>query len=199
MGSRRISDDLKEAALCLERRGRDSTSEILKIAGFSRSTLYRTRRRKDLTGSVAKTRANERGRPRTLVEQDSDYIVRPAKHKPTLFLAEYRGRLDQYRNLPASLSTLHRTFRRTRTSLKQVQKMAFERSAIKRAGYSGRISIYPADYLIFIDETSKYERTYAYIFGRSEIGTRVECSQPFVRKRPSHGGSSIGAREGDDW
>ncbi|KAJ7243509.1 hypothetical protein C8J57DRAFT_1556775, partial [Mycena rebaudengoi] len=97
---------------------------------------------------------------RTLVEQDSDYLVRLAKHKPTLFLAEYRERLDRYRNLPASLSTIHRTFRRARMSLKQVQKMAFERSLIKRTGYSRRISIYPADYLISIDETSKYDRTY---------------------------------------
>ncbi|KAJ7280008.1 hypothetical protein C8J57DRAFT_982025, partial [Mycena rebaudengoi] len=123
MGNRRISDDLKKAALCLEHRGRDSTAEILKIAGFSRSTLYRTRRRKDLTGSVAKARANARGRPRTLVEQDSGYLVQLAKHKPTLFLAEYHERLDRYRNLPASLSTIHRTFRCARMSLKQVQKI----------------------------------------------------------------------------
>ncbi|KAJ7813705.1 hypothetical protein B0H13DRAFT_1544460, partial [Mycena leptocephala] len=39
------------------------------------------------------------------------------------------------------------------------------------------------DYLVCIDEVSKEDRTYSRIFGRSVIGTRVECSQPFMRKR----------------
>jgi hypothetical protein len=50
--------------------------------------------------------------------------------------------------------------------LKAVQKMASERCPLARAGYSRRIAIYPAHYLISIDEVSKDDRTYARIFGR---------------------------------
>ncbi|KAJ7075383.1 hypothetical protein B0H15DRAFT_791910 [Mycena belliarum] len=148
MPNRRISDDLKEAALRLEDRGRDTTKQILKIVQFSKSTLVRARRRKLLTGRVAKAVAHGRGRPRTLAEQDADYLVRLAKHKPTTFLDEYHERLDRYRFLPASLATIHQTFIRARMSLKQVQKMASERSPLNRANYSRRISIYPPDSLL---------------------------------------------------
>lgn len=196
MGNRRISDDLKEAALRLQDRGRDSTREILKIVAFSRSTLHRTRKRKVLTGHVTKAVAHGRGRPRTLAEQDADYLVRLARHKPTTFLDEYRERLERYRHLPASLSTIHRTFTRNRMSLKKIQKMAAERSPSARADYSRRIAIYPAHYLITIDEVSKDDRTYARIFGRSEIGARAECSQPFVRKRRFTGVAAMALGKG---
>ncbi|KAJ7759964.1 hypothetical protein B0H16DRAFT_1301337 [Mycena metata] len=167
MGNRSISDDLKEALLRLEDRGRDSTSEILKVGQISRSTLCRARKRRRETGSVAKAQAIGRGRPRTLLQADADYLVRLARHKPTTFLDEYRDRLERYRHLPTSLATIHRTFIRARMSLKQVQKMASERSPLARASYSRRISIYPARCLISIDEVSKDDRTYARIFGRS--------------------------------
>ncbi|KAJ7685885.1 hypothetical protein B0H17DRAFT_1160752 [Mycena rosella] len=152
MPNRRISDDLKEA--------------ILKIAGFSRSTLHHTRRRKVLTGHVTKAIAHGRGCPRTLAEADADYL-------PTTFLDEYRERLERYCFLPASLSTIHRTFCRNRMSLKKIQKMAAEWSPLNRANYSRRISIYPSHYLISIDEVSKDDRTYTRIFGRSEIGALI--------------------------
>ncbi|KAJ7146670.1 hypothetical protein C8R44DRAFT_579655, partial [Mycena epipterygia] len=185
MPNRAISDDLKDAMLHLEERGRNTTSEILKIAQFSRSTLIRTRKRKHLTGSVAKAQAIGRGRPRTLVEADADYLVRLARHNPTHFLDEYKERLVRYRHLPTSLATIHRTFTRARMNVKKIQKMASERCPFSHADYSRRIAIYPANYLISIDEVSKDDRTYARIFGRSEIGTPkvVEgslCRESFV-------------------
>ncbi|KAF8969702.1 hypothetical protein BDZ97DRAFT_1959905 [Flammula alnicola] len=45
MVNRRISDDLKMAALRLKARGRDSVREILQIVRFSRKTFYRVQRR----------------------------------------------------------------------------------------------------------------------------------------------------------
>jgi hypothetical protein len=50
---RKISDDLKEAALRLKARGHDTNYEISQITGFSTRTLYRACRHKLLTGSVA--------------------------------------------------------------------------------------------------------------------------------------------------
>lgn len=58
--------------------------------------------------------------------------------------------------------------------------MAKECSPIKRAAFKRRISSYPANYLISLDEVSKDDRTYARIFGHARRGERVEAISPFV-------------------
>ena len=52
MAFKKISDDLKEAALRLRLRGRDTDDEICDITGFSKKTLRRAQAQKNLTGSV---------------------------------------------------------------------------------------------------------------------------------------------------
>lgn len=113
---------------------------------------------------------------------DCQYLVHLARHKPTLFLDEYNQRLAEYRYLPASIATIHRTLARAGLSLKHVQKLASERKPLVRAGFIHRISQYSAHYLITLDEVSKDNRTYARIWGRASRGERVEKHNPFVRK-----------------
>jgi len=57
MVNRRISDDLKMAALQLKARGRDTVTEILQIVCFSRKTFYNIQRRYHAVGTVAKVQA----------------------------------------------------------------------------------------------------------------------------------------------
>ncbi|KAJ7100847.1 hypothetical protein B0H15DRAFT_739373, partial [Mycena belliarum] len=68
-------------------------------------------------------------------------------------------------------------------SVKQVQKMASERDPLQEGNFIHRISQYPANYLVAVDEMSKDDRTYARLWGRSPAGERVESYAPFVRKR----------------
>jgi transposase len=182
MGNRKISDDLKEAALRLRQDGQ-TPGYIKHITGISRRTLFRTQKRKHDTGSVAKAQAIGRGRPRSLLHSDAAYLLRLARHKPTLFLDEYARRLKDFRHLPISLATIHRTLERAGLSVKHVQKLASERDPILRADFIRRISRYPTDYLICIDEVSKDDRTYARLWGRARRGRRAEQHNPFVRKR----------------
>jgi hypothetical protein len=104
-------------------------------------------------------------------------------HNPTVFLDKYAKRLHIWRHLPVSLATLHQTFKRAGLRLKHVQKLATERCPIKRAGFVRRIGQYPTPSLVFLDEVSKDDRTYARVWGRAPAGTRVEKHNPFVRKR----------------
>jgi len=67
-------------------------------------------------------------------------------------------------------------------NIKRVQKLAAERSPTIRADFVRRISRYPAEYLMCLDEVSKDDRTYARLWGRSRTGTRVEHHAPFVCK-----------------
>ena len=182
MGRRQISQDLKAAALRLCARG-DSDQEIIWICNFSLSTLTRIRRRHHRTGSTAHDPAIRPGRPRVLVQADSDFLIALARHNPTLFLDEYAKRLATLRHLPASLSTLHRSFIRAGLRLKQVQKLALERDPIKRADFMRRVGRHPPQALIFLDEVSKDDRTYSRLWGRAPSGRRVNKHDPFVRGR----------------
>ena len=183
MGNRKISTDLKAAALRLHARG-DSDKEVSRIMGFSISTLSRIRRRYRLSGNIAKApQPGLFGRPRLLLTADTRYLLSLAHHNPTMFLDEYAKRLRKWRYLPVSLSTLHRSFERAGLSVKQAQKLASERDPIKCADFVRRIGKYPSPYLIFLDEVSKDDRTYARLWGRAVLSGRVEKHNPFVRKR----------------
>jgi transposase len=95
MSNRRISDDLKEAALQLKQDGH--TPDYIKgITGISKRTLFRTQKRKHNTGSVAKAQAIGQACPRSLLQSDAAYLLRLARHKPTLSLDEYARRLKDF-------------------------------------------------------------------------------------------------------
>ncbi|KAJ7759080.1 hypothetical protein B0H16DRAFT_1254662, partial [Mycena metata] len=68
-------------------------------------------------------------------------------------------------------------------SVKRVQKMAAERDPLLEGHFLDRISQYPPNYLVPLDEMSKDDRTYARLWGRAPVGDRVEEYSPFVRKR----------------
>ena len=195
MPNRKISDDLKEVSLRMKRKAYP-INEILDLCKISESTFYHTQARKRLTGSVAKKQAIGRGRPRKLAIQDSQYLLKLARHKPATFLDEYTRRLEDSRFLNVSLATIHRTFIRAGLNVKRIQKLAAERSPEIRADYIRRISQYPANYLVFLDEVSKDDRTYARLWGRSRVGTRVEHHAPFVRKRRFSMVAALGLDEG---
>jgi transposase len=93
MGNQCISDDLKEAALCMKAR-EYCDEEILEISRFSLSTLKCAARRQRLMGSVTKVQAIGRGRPRKLIHPDCQYLLSLAQHKPSFFLDEYARRLE---------------------------------------------------------------------------------------------------------
>ncbi|KAJ7321279.1 hypothetical protein DFH08DRAFT_713002 [Mycena albidolilacea] len=44
-----------------------------------------------------------------------------------------------------------------------------------------RITEYPVEYLSFLDETSKNDRTYSQGYGRAKRGIRAKMKQEFVR------------------
>ncbi|KAJ7200114.1 hypothetical protein GGX14DRAFT_372508 [Mycena pura] len=165
MGNKRIENSAKMIALRLLRRGRDSRREIANICGFSTRTLRRTVVRHQTTGSVAKAAAIGRGGPRLLHTNDSNYLLKLARHDPCKFLDEYQHFLERYRHIPVHICTLHRTFERAGLRVARVQKMASERDPILEGNFITRISQYPAHYLVALDKTSKDDRTYARLHG----------------------------------
>ena len=64
-----------------------------------------------------------------------------------------------------------------------MQKLATERDPIKHADFVRRIGQYDPQILLFLDEVSKDDWTYAWLWGRAPIGKRVNKHDSFVRKR----------------
>ncbi|KAH9924248.1 hypothetical protein B0H21DRAFT_701077 [Amylocystis lapponica] len=132
------------------------------------------------TGDVATAQALGRGWPQKLLREDCEYLLHLAHHKSSLFLDEYSHRLRENRYLPVSLQTIHQTLECAELSAKHVQKLTAEQDLIIHADIIWRISQYPTEYLICLDEVSKDDRTYARLWGRCAVGLQVEQHAPFV-------------------
>jgi hypothetical protein len=136
-----------------------------------------------MTGSVARARRRNTGRPRILAVSDTNYLLQLVKHKPTTFLDEYAHYMEKYHHLPVSITTIHRTFERAGLNVKRVQRMASERDLLQAGASLHRVAQYPAHYLVSTNEMSKDDWIYARLWGRGPMGERVEVGAPFVRKR----------------
>jgi hypothetical protein len=109
-------------------------------------------------------------------------ISQLACYKPTLFFDEYSHRLRQHRELSVLLATIHWTLKHVGLNVKHVQKLAAERDPFLCADFICRIGQYPANYLLSVDEVSKDDHTYTCLWGRAQVGTRVEQPDPFIRR-----------------
>ncbi|KAJ6505673.1 hypothetical protein C8R47DRAFT_967791 [Mycena vitilis] len=172
MGNRSISRDVKIAALNLFEHGRLSLKEILKCVGFSRRTFFRILKLWRTTGDVVRSRRRT-GRNRLLHFDDVDYLVRLVQHQPDYFLDELQNLLVHNRFISVHYTTIHRTLERAGLSYKLLKDIAAERSEPSRLDYIREASQYPADYLGFLDETSKNDRTISRRRGRSKKGQRA--------------------------
>ena len=81
------------------------------------------------------------------------------------------------------MATIHCALEWAGLNMKQVQKMASEQDPTHQVDFIRHIAQYPANYLLPIDEVSKDDQTYARLWGRSEVGSRVKVHQPFCWKR----------------
>ncbi|KAG2029105.1 hypothetical protein BDR03DRAFT_1051553 [Suillus americanus] len=87
MGNRKISADLKFAAIRLHEQGILRLSEILNCVGFSRMTFYRIKKLYNDTGNIVKPRSQYTGRPHINLK-DLHYLLELIHHHPDWFLDE---------------------------------------------------------------------------------------------------------------
>jgi hypothetical protein len=64
-----------------------------------------------------------------------------------------------------------------------LRRIAIERNELRRAAYVHQMSQYPPEYLGFLDETSKDERTLTRGYGRSKRSRRAAKKAVFKRGR----------------
>jgi transposase len=159
MGNRRISADVKMAAIRLWERDLLSLEDILDCVGFSRSTFFRVLRLYHETGDVVKPPCIRRGRPRSLHFDDVQYLLSLVNHRPDWFLDEFLGLLEHNHFISVHYTTIHRELVRAGISLKKLKKIAKERNEDVRADFIRRMAQYVPEELLFLDKVSKDERT----------------------------------------
>ena len=184
MPFRKISRDLKLAAIRLYQGNHLSLDDILDCLKMSESTFYRVLSLWNTTGDVVRHNFETiRGRPRTLHFDDVDYLKRLVKGRPDWFLDELLSLLETNRFISAHYTTIHRELIRANVSTKKLKTIAAERNENLRADFIRRMAQYEPEQLGFLDEVSKDERTSNRRRGRSRKGTRAVKKGVFVRGR----------------
>jgi transposase len=168
MPNRRIERGTKLAGIKLYEHGVLPLDTILDILEYSRRTFFRTLKLWREIGDVMSAPSNICGRPRVLDYDDLQYLLLLIEQNPDYFLDELLDLVQTNRFISVHFSTILRTLKHAGVSRKKLRKIAIERDELGRAEYVHRMLQYPPEYLGFLDETSKDERTLARGFGRSK-------------------------------
>jgi transposase len=183
MPYRKISRDVKIAAIKLYERELLPLHTILDCLDFSRRTFFRILKLWHETGDVIAHTTGIRGRLRTLDYNDVEYLLRLIDQNPDYFLDELLYLLKTNRFISVHYVTIHRALERAGISHKKLKKVAAERNERLRADFIGRMAKYDPGELGFLDETSKDERTPTRAFGWAKKGRRATKAAKFVRGR----------------
>lgn len=182
-GRRKISDDVKLAAIRLYENGALPLVDILDAVGFSQRTFFRTLRLWYDTGRVSKPKSALVGRPRKMNFDAVLHLISLVRRNPSWFLDELTDLMDTNRFISIHFTTVHCELERAGMSTKKLRIIAQEQDEDLRANFTAEIAQYAAEQLVFLDETSKDERTTTRRRGRSRKGSRAQRRGVFVRGR----------------
>lgn len=183
MPFRKISDDVKFAAIRLYENDYLPLQTILECCDFSKRTFFRILKLYRTTGRVSKPPSVNRGRPRTLHKDDIEYLLTLIRLKPDYFLDELLDLLSTNRLVSLHFTTIYRELERCNISLKKLRKIAEERNDEARALFQIEMAFYEPEQLGFMDEVSKDERTVLRRYGRAKKGCDAVKSGVFIRGR----------------
>ncbi|KIL58143.1 hypothetical protein M378DRAFT_50926, partial [Amanita muscaria Koide BX008] len=118
---RKISRDVKLAAIRLYQRRLLPLGLILECLGISKRTFHRITKLWRSTGDVVQHTFGIRGRPRIFRRNDVEYLKRIIEHRPDRFLDELEEQLRTNRLISASFSTILRALCRAGVSYKKIK------------------------------------------------------------------------------
>jgi transposase len=140
MPFRKISRDVKLAAVNLHEQNILSLGQILDCVGFSESMFWRMLKLWRETGDVVQHHYGIPGRPRLLHFGDVNYLLRLVNHHPDWFLDELPDLLDNNRFISVHYTTIYRELARAGISRKKLKKIAEERNEMERADFIRRMA-----------------------------------------------------------
>ena len=183
MAYRKISHDVKLAAIRLYERRLLRLQEILDCCSISKRTWFRILKLWRETGDVVNHPTGIRARARQLDHEDLDYLLQLICSNPDYFLDELVTLLRTNRFISIHFKTVFAELQRAGVSYKKLKRIAIEHDEGRCAEFIARMAQYDASEIGFIDEVSKDERTIGRRYGRSQKGIQAVKKQPFIRGR----------------
>jgi transposase len=158
-----------------------NTNEIAKLAGCCERTVRNILRYEREYGVVSNPFARNHAGPRVLNTGDTTYITSILQARPVLYLDEVQTALLEVRNVDVCLATISRTLQRLAITNKQVAPEAVERNELLRATWQAAYGDIPAEYCIWLDESSVDNRTNQRTRGWAEVGRACVRRELFIR------------------
>lgn len=182
MPYRKIDKGIKDRALLLYDLHGWYPEDLADVFGFSERSFRRWHRNFWLYNSVIPPAGPVRGRPRilnTFMTRDLHQLVEAA---PDLYLDEIQEWFTIAHNVGISVSGIQNNLYDAGLTLKVMTKAAAERDEGRRQEYMAYArDNWVADQLVFVDETSKDDRTIYRHYGRSLSGRNAVVETPFCR------------------
>lgn len=158
-----------------------STTEIAELAGCCVRTVHNVLHFEREYGVVNNPLAQAHSRPRSLDTGDIDYISSLIQANPVFYLDEIQDRLLQYRNVEVSLATVSRALHHLALTHKKISSEASERDELLRATWQAAYADIPAEYCVWLDESSVDNRTNQRKSGWAEVGRACVRRDLFIR------------------
>jgi transposase len=155
--------------------------QISVLAGCSERAVYKVLRLHWDYGQVTNLFTRSRGRPRILDNGDVENIHTLLQANPALYLDELQEQLLSARDTDVSLATPSRAIRQLAMTHKRVSKTAAERNELLRATWQAEYGDIPAEYFVWLDESSVDDRTNQRNNGWSDLGRACVCRATFIR------------------
>lgn len=155
--------------------------EIAALANCSEATVWEVLRLHREYGQVTSPNAQRRGRARILETADVQFLSSLLLANPTLYLDELQEQLSKTRNVDVSIATLSRSLTRIALSHKSISKTAAERNELLRATWQAEYGEIPAEYFVWIDESSVDDKTNQRLQGWAGLGRACVRRATFIR------------------
>src|SRR5882757_6362815 len=166
----RISPDRKQQALYLFLEEGWEIDRIAAALGVSSKSIERWEHNYEIHGCVHSP-APLRGRPRLLTSRMTEELRDLITKNPSLLLDEIGEWLAIYHDQPISTAALHDNLKDLGLTYKRLKRIAAERDDGYRAEWLHNITAnYTANQLVFLDESSKDDRTILRRYGRATSG-----------------------------
>ena len=121
-----IEPGIKEAAVKIYKQGLFPLEDILNVLTISRCTFYRIQKLYNETGQVMKVKNSLQCRPRILVPNDLDYLLRLTYHRSDWLLDELLQLLKANQLISIHFTTIFRALDRAGVSRKKLDLIAKE-------------------------------------------------------------------------
>jgi len=166
----RISADRKQQALYLFLEEGWEIDHIAEALGVSSRSIERWEKNYEIHGCVNPP-TPLRGRPRLLTHRITEELHDLITENPSLLLDEIGEWLAIYHDQPISTAALHDNLKDLGLTYKRLKRIAAERDDGYRAEWLHNITAnYTANQLVFLDESSKDDRTILRRYGRATSG-----------------------------